>query len=82
VTGWRDELERFLATDPHDVGCDRAMAVMPVYVELLADDLDAAAQYPGAAAHFTSCGSCAEAVEGLLAAVRADLHADRDRDQA
>jgi hypothetical protein len=69
----RERLERFLATDPRDVGCDEAMAVMHLYAELLAagrDDTDAAEQYPGVAAHLAACEACAEDVDGLLAAVR------------
>ena len=72
MTGSRDRLERFLATDPGDVGCDEAMAVMHLYAELLAAGVDAAGQYPGVAAHLAACGACAEDVEGLLAAVRED----------
>jgi hypothetical protein len=29
-------LERFLRTDPRDVGCDEAMAVLHIYVDLVA----------------------------------------------
>jgi anti-sigma factor RsiW len=72
VTGWREEVERFLATDPRDVGCDEAMAVMHLYAELLAAGVDAAEQYPGVAAHLAACDACAEDVEGLLAAVQDD----------
>jgi hypothetical protein len=32
----RDELDRFLRTDPRDVGCARAMEMLHVYVELVA----------------------------------------------
>jgi hypothetical protein len=35
VSGW-EMLDRFLTTDPRDVGCDEAMAVLHVYVELAA----------------------------------------------
>ncbi len=28
----RERLERFLRTDPRDVGCDEAMAVLHIYV--------------------------------------------------
>ena len=73
MTASRDRLERFLATDPRDVGCDEAMAVMHLYAELLAAggaDTDAAEQYPGVAAHLAACEACAEDVDGLLAAVR------------
>jgi hypothetical protein len=70
MTASRDRLERFLATDPRDVGCDEAMAVMHLYAELLAADTDAAKQYPGVAAHLAACEACADDVDGLLAAVR------------
>jgi hypothetical protein len=74
MTGW-DELDRFLQTDPRDVGCDQALRILHVYVELVLDDesgIDAARQYPGLAAHLLSCGPCAEDYQGLLAAARAD----------
>ncbi|TCC26859.1 hypothetical protein [Kribbella speibonae] len=70
MTGWREEFERFLATDPNDVGCDQAMAVLHLYAELLAAGVDAAERYPGVAAHLAACEACAEATDGLLAAVR------------
>lgn len=70
MTGWWEEFERFLATDPRDVGCDQAMAALPGYVESLARGLDAAEQYPGLATHLASCGSCADDARGLLAAVQ------------
>jgi hypothetical protein len=77
MTASRDRLERFLATDPRDVGCDEAMAVMHLYAELLAAGVDAAAQYPGVAAHLAACEACAEDVDGLLAAVQeAELRPD------
>ncbi|CCH77660.1 conserved hypothetical protein [Nostocoides japonicum T1-X7] len=62
-------LEAFLTTDPRDVGCDEAMAVLHVYVEAIAAGLDPAARYPGVAAHLAACGPCNEDFEGLLAAV-------------
>ena len=37
MTGWA-ELERFLQTDPRDVGCEQALHVLHVYVELVLDD--------------------------------------------
>jgi hypothetical protein len=70
MTGWQERLERFLVTDPRDVGCDEAMAVMHIYAELLAAGADATKQYPGLASHLASCGACAEDTEGLLAAIR------------
>jgi hypothetical protein len=70
LTGWREGLERFLATDPNDVGCDEAIAALHLYAERLADGADAAERYPGVAAHLAACEACAEAADGLLAAVR------------
>ena len=72
MTGWRERLDRFLATDPRDVGCDEAMAVLHVYAELLAAGVDAAERFPGLAAHLAACGPCAEDADGLLAAVQND----------
>ncbi len=67
-----DRLERFLRTDPRDVGCDEAMAVLHVYVDLVAADEDAAGRYPGVAAHLAACGPCDEDFNGLLRAVAGD----------
>ena len=86
MTG-RAELERFLRTDPADVGCAEALRLLPIYVELVLDDasgtepaLEAARHYPGVAAHLLACGPCADDYEGLLQAVRAD-HPDRFLDE-
>jgi hypothetical protein len=65
----RDQLVRFLATDPSDVGCAEAMAVLHVYVDLVAADGDAPGVFPGVAAHLAACGPCEMDFEGLLAAV-------------
>jgi len=63
-------LDRFLDTDPQDVGCEQAMALLHVYVELVrADPAAAAEQYPGIAAHLRACGPCSEDFDGLLAAI-------------
>ena len=70
MTGW-DELDRFLRTDPRDVGCDETLRILHVYVELILDDesgTEAARRYPGVAAHLLSCGPCAEDYQGLLLA--------------
>jgi hypothetical protein len=64
-----DRLERFLQTDPRDVGCDEAMAVLHIYVDLVAADEDAAGRYPGVAAHLAACRPCREDFAGILAAV-------------
>jgi hypothetical protein len=66
----RDELDRFLRTDPRDVGCAQAMDMLHVYVELVTAGEAAEQRYPGMAAHLDACGPCGEDFEGLLAAVR------------
>jgi hypothetical protein len=63
-------LDRFLRTDPRDVGCAEAMELLHVYVELIAEDAAAALRYPGIAAHLQACGPCTEDFDGLLATVR------------
>jgi hypothetical protein len=65
-----EELERFLRTDPRDVGCSQAMDVLHIYVDLVLDDTadHAGRRYPGVAAHLLACGPCAEDYQGLLAA--------------
>ena len=65
----REKLERFLRTDPRDVGCDEAMAVLHIYVDLAAAGEDPAGSYPGVAAHLLACGPCGEDFAGLLLAV-------------
>jgi hypothetical protein len=59
-------LEKFLRTDPRDVGCDQATAVLHIYVDLVAAGEDAASRYPGVAAHLLACGPCGEDFAGLL----------------
>jgi hypothetical protein len=63
-----ERLERFLRTDPRDAGCEEAMAVLHIYVDLILADGNAAGRYPGVAAHLLACGPCAEDFTGLLAA--------------
>ena len=69
-----ERLDRFLRTDPRDVGCDEAMAVLHVYVDLVAAGAPAEERYPGIAAHLRACGPCGEDYEGLLAAVHGEAH--------
>ena len=69
MNDWR-ALDDFLRTDPRDVGCDQAMKMLHVYVELVAAGDPAEQRYPGIAAHLRACGPCGEDFEGLLAAVR------------
>jgi hypothetical protein len=68
----RERLERFLRTDPRDVGCDEAMAVLHIYADLAATGGNPAERYPGVAAHLAACGPCAENLTGLLAAIASD----------
>jgi hypothetical protein len=64
-------LDEFLRTDPRDVGCGRAMEILHVYAELVADDpATAAERYPGVAAHIRACGPCATDLAGLLELLR------------
>jgi hypothetical protein len=63
-------LDRFLRTDPHDVGCGQAMEMLHIYAELMAAGEPAEERYPGVAAHLRACGPCGEDFEGLLAAIR------------
>ena len=62
-------LDRFLETDPEDVGCDEAMDFLHIYVELVAADAAAEERYPGIAAHLKACGPCSEDFTGLVAAI-------------
>ena len=70
MTGWR-ALDEFLRTDPQDVGCERAMEVLDVYVEVVrAGGAEAAERrFPGVAVHLRACGPCGEDFDGLLAAI-------------
>jgi hypothetical protein len=68
MNGW-SQLERFLQTDPRDVGCGEAMEIMHIYADLVRAGVDPEARYPGVAAHLRACGPCAEDLEGLLAAL-------------
>jgi hypothetical protein len=70
MNGW-SALDRFLRTDPRDVGCAQALDMLHVYVDLVAAGgrADAEQRYSGIAAHLRACGPCGEDFEGLLAAV-------------
>jgi hypothetical protein len=71
MNGWQ-ALDQFLRTDPRDVGCDQAMELLNIYVDMVSADggADAAERrYPGVAAHLRACGPCGEDFDGLLAAV-------------
>ena len=66
-----DALARFLTTDPADVGCDEALRLLHIYVDLLQAGEDPEVRLPGLAVHFRDCGPCAEDLAGLLASARA-----------
>jgi hypothetical protein len=68
MNGWA-ALDRFLRTDPRDVGCAEAMDMLHVYADLVAAGVPAEERYPGIAAHLRACGPCGEDFEGLLAVV-------------
>ena len=69
MTEW-PALDRFLATDPRDVGCEQALQILHVYVEVALEGGHglAAHRYPGVAAHLAACGPCDDDFQGLLAA--------------
>ena len=71
MTAW-SILDRFLRTDPQDVGCEEALDMLHVYADLAATSSEAEHRYPGIAAHFRACGPCSEDFEGLLAAIASD----------
>jgi hypothetical protein len=70
MTRWQ-ALDEFLRTDPRDAGCEQAMEVLDIYVDVVSADGVAAAErrFPGVAAHLHACGPCGEDFDGLLAAV-------------
>ena len=68
MNGW-SALDRFLRTDPRDVGCEQAMEMLHIYAELAATGEQVEQRYPGVAAHLRACGPCGEDFEGLLAAI-------------
>jgi hypothetical protein len=68
----RKILQSFQQTDPRDVGCTDATAVLHVYADLVAAGHDAADRYPGVAAHLAACGPCGDDFAELLAAVTAE----------
>jgi len=66
----RRAFDRFLQTDPADVGCEQAMAMLHAYVDLVAVDEGPEARYRGVTAHLRACGPCGEDYEGLLLTIR------------
>ena len=68
-------LDRFLDTDPRDVGCDQLREIVDIYVDLLRAGAGAAARYAGVATHLRSCDACQDDLDGLLAAAAATFTA-------
>jgi hypothetical protein len=62
-------LDKLLATDPADAGCDATFALLDVYVEVELAGQDPRSRLPGLAAHLRSCQACQADYQGLLAAV-------------
>ena len=62
-------LDKLLATDPADVGCDRTFELLDVYVEVELAGQDPQPRFPGLAAHLRSCQACQADYQGLLAAL-------------
>ena len=77
MTRWPG-LDRLLATDPRDVGCDEAMAALHVYAEIVTSGEDPEVLYPGVKAHLLACGPCGEDLQGLLEAISATAKPDDD----
>ena len=67
-----EALERFLQTDPADAGCTKTVDLLDAYAELIVAGENPEDRYPGIAAHLRSCLPCADDLDGLVAAVRAD----------
>ena len=65
----RSALDRFLRTDPRDVGCAQAMEMLHIYAGLVAAGAPVRERYPGIAAHLRACGPCGKDFEGLIAAL-------------
>ena len=75
MNGW-PELDRFLRTDPRDVGCAQATEILHVYAELVAAGEPAGQRYPGIAAHLQASARAAKTSTGCWPRCAA-RHADR-----
>jgi hypothetical protein len=61
-------LDKLLATDLADIGCDRTFELLDVYVEVELAGQDPQVRFPRTAAHLRGCGACRADYQGLLAA--------------
>jgi hypothetical protein len=68
MTDWPG-FDRFLRTDPQDVGCDEALRVLHVYVDLMSAGHDPSVRFPGVAVHLRACRPCGTDFDGLVAAI-------------
>jgi hypothetical protein len=66
-------LADLLHADPADPGCEHGSEIVDQYVELELAEQDAAARFPGLAAHLRSCPACRLDHDGMLIAARAEL---------
>jgi hypothetical protein len=64
-------VERLLHVDPRDAGCGGTCAGLERYVEAEVDGRDAAALFPGMAAHLALCPACRLDHDGLRAVIEA-----------
>jgi hypothetical protein len=65
---YASSLDKLLAIDPADAGCDGTFALLDVYVEVELAGQDPRSRLPGLAAHLRSCQACQADYQGLLAA--------------
>ncbi|MGH2936608.1 MAG: hypothetical protein ACRDPE_00630 [Solirubrobacterales bacterium] len=63
-------LDDLLSSDPIDVGCDEALRMLDVYVDLMLAGEDPERSFPGITAHLRYCHPCHQDLDGLLAATR------------
>ncbi len=63
----RAELEALLGPVAEEVSCDRCFELIDAYVEAELAGADAAARFPGMAAHLEGCPACREDHESLRA---------------
>ena len=65
-------LDELLHVDPADPGCEAGFEIIDQYVELELAGQNAAAQFPGLAAHLRSCPACQVDHDGMVYAARSD----------
>lgn len=68
----KTSLEELLRANPLDPGCEAGFEIIDQYVEVELAGADAAAQFPGLAAHLRACPACRLDHEGILEAARAE----------